>query len=368
MELKAGVIGTGTMGNSIAALFALNGFEIIAYDSDILSLERGKNNAALSLNKLNASDRISNIQFTDDMLKLSDCSFIVEAVPEVFKIKTDVYRKVEKIISDDAILASNTSTIPISDLSSSLNNKRRFIGTHFFNPPVLMSLVEVVMGKYTDEITLNKTMEIMKITGKQPVVLKKEVPGFIVNRINGRTFYETFSLIEEGFTPMEIDYVSKNELNFPMGMCQLIDYVGLDVIYYGTKELMERGFNTRINPSLESMFREKRYGVKTGRGFYDYDEPGKTKKIEINEKHVKRKIDPLRIIGPAINEAAWLVENGITDREGTDLAMKLAMNWPLGPFQYAERYGFENLLSFIEDMYSKTGNEWYRPSSYLKNL
>jgi len=365
MQKIIGVIGAGTMGNSIGALFASRGFRTFVYDNNAEALERGKNNALKSLSRLKMEDTSSNLIFTSSMKDLSGCSFIVEAVPEVLEIKREVYRDLENIVPVSAIFASNTSTIPISDLSDSLSKKERLIGTHFFNPPIIMPLVEVVRGRNTSDDTLQTTTRLMSDIGKKYVVISKEVPGFIVNRINARTFYETFSLIDEGYSPEEIDFATRNVLGFPMGMCELIDFVGLDVIYYGTRELMDRGFNTEMNRSLEGMFKEKRWGVKTGYGFYKYDAPGRYRKINLNEADIKRKVDPLRIIAGAINEAAWLADNGVSSQNEIDEAMKLAMNWPYGPFAYLDRFGRAAVIAELQDLYDRYGKSWYRPSELL---
>ncbi len=354
---KAGVIGAGSMGHGIAELLALHGYNVVLIDNNNDALERAKKKIDISLSKLSKKENFDYITFTNDLSLLRNASIIIEAVPENLAIKKQVLEDLSSIIKYDSIVASNTSTIPITILSSFIKNPKNFVGLHFFNPPLIMPLVEIIRGKNTSDDTIEKSRNLVKSIGKEEVTLKKEVPGFIVNRINARLFSETFRLIEEGFSKEQIDSASIYDLRFPMGMCQLLDFVGIDVVLYGARELRENGFEMEISPILERMVSENRLGIKSGKGFYDYNgkEGGK-----IHIKHIETGDLARRLISVGINEAYWLLKNDVADCDTIEKAMIKGMNWPNGPFSYAKSFGLEKIVEELEKEYTLEGKTWYK--------
>lgn len=354
---KSGVIGAGSMGHGIAELLALHGYSVVLVDNSKDALENAKKKIDMSLTKLSKRNYFENIIFTDDISLLHDANVVIEAVPEKLSIKRSVLESLSDVVSHDSLVASNTSTIPITILSDFTKNPQNFVGLHFFNPPVLMPLVEIIRGKNTSDATVEMSRNLIKDIGKEEVTLKREVPGFIVNRINARLFDETFKLIEDGFSKEQIDAASIYELRFPMGMCQLLDFVGIDVVLYGARELRENGFEMDISPVLERMVSENRLGIKTGKGFYDYDQKER-KKIEI--KRTETGNLALRLISVGVNEAYWLLKNDVADCSTIEKAMVKGMNWPSGPFSYAKDFSIEKIVEELKNEYSLEKKTWYK--------
>ena len=353
---KAGVIGAGTMGHGIAELLALHDYDVTLVDTSKEALEIARKKILKSLERFSKKGAYHHIDFTEMLEKLEESDIVIEAVPENLGIKKAVLVRLGEIVTQDTIIASNTSTIPISTLAGFILNPERFLGTHFFNPPVMMPLVEVIRGSQTSADTLTKTYKLLENLGKEKVTLKKDVPGFIVNRINARLFSKTFSLLEEGISIEMIDAAAVRGLGFPMGMCQLLDFVGIDVILNGSKELQHNGFDIEISPILQKMVSENRLGMKTGGGFYNYSD--RNRKIEIKKMNTGDL--PLRLISPGINEAYWLLKNDISGCADIERAMVKGMNWPKGPVGYARQFGIPSVINQLETEFAKCGKPWYR--------
>ena len=238
-------------------------------------VEKGK------LTKEQGHAAVARIHPTLDLAEaLKGSRLVIEAATEDPKLKLDLYRRVSEHIEEDAILASNTSSISITLLGSATKNPERVCGMHFFNPPQLMPLVEIIKGNKTSEETVRKVREVSSKLGKETVLCKKDSPGFIVNRILIPAQNEAFFLVQEGVAePEDIDKAIKLGLNWPMGPLQLSDYVGLDTILNITQVFMNEFQDSkyRASPLLREMVRAGRLGRKSGRGFYEWGSPGDTK-------------------------------------------------------------------------------------------
>lgn len=278
---KIGVVGAGTMGQGIAQTVAQSGFEVWirdiedellkkAIDSIEGSLERNVEKEKISEKEKN--DILDSIHTTLDLEDLKDCEVIIEAVIEDVDIKKDVFRKLDKICSPETILASNTSTIPITELASATERPEKFIGMHFFNPVPLMDLVEVIRGLETDDATRDFIFSLTKEIDKEPVEVK-DSPGFAVNRMLIPMINEAIFTLQEGVASKEdIDKVMKMGANHPMGPLELADMIGLDVVLEIMEVLHEEIGDPKYRPCplLRKMVRAGRLGKKTKRGFYDY--------------------------------------------------------------------------------------------------
>jgi 3-hydroxybutyryl-CoA dehydrogenase len=206
---------------------------------------------------------------------------VIEAATEDPKLKLDLYRRVAELVDRDAILASNTSSISITLLASATKNPENVCGMHFFNPPQLMSLVEIIRGKKTSEETVRRVREVSARLGKETVLCNKDSPGFIVNRILVPALNEAIFLVQEGVAePEDIDKAIKLGLNWPMGPLQLLDYVGLDTTFNITQVFMNEFQDSKYRPSplLREMVRAGMTGRKSGKGFYEWASPGASKK------------------------------------------------------------------------------------------
>jgi 3-hydroxybutyryl-CoA dehydrogenase len=203
---------------------------------------------------------------------IADADLIIEAIPENLKLKKDLFSEINQESKPDAIFASNTSSISITELASSTNRPEKFCGMHFFNPPQLMKLVEIVRGAKTSDETVNTVVEVSKKMGKEPIVVKKDCPGFVVNRLHVLSLNEALYLLWEGIADRDdIDKASELGLNWPMGPLRLLDYLGLDT-FLAILEVLEKELGPKFRPCplLRQMVRAGLLGRKTGKGFYDW--------------------------------------------------------------------------------------------------
>jgi enoyl-CoA hydratase/3-hydroxyacyl-CoA dehydrogenase len=358
MEIrKIAVVGAGTMGHGIAEICAIAGFDVSLNDVSEDILKNALSRISWSLEKLYEKKQIkeepnqvlSRIKTTVNIKEaLENADFMIEAVIEDLDVKRDVFSKADSIMPKHAILASNTSSLPISEIAEATQRKDKVIGTHFFNPPVLMKLVEIIKGKDTSEDTLKETLALCKKLDKEIVIVNKDIPGFIVNRILARVVNTACMLVYKGIATVEdIDAVLRYRLNFPMGVFEVSDYSGLDVFYFIHGIMTKRGFKAKLCPILEEKFKNKEFGVKTGKGFYTYPAAGKYQKPEI-PKEKATKLDPTIILALAINEAAYLLRERIATKSDIDKAVMLGLGYPKGIFRFADEFGIDRVVAAIE--------------------
>lgn len=273
------VIGAGTMGSGIAQVSALSGYEAILFDlsADLIatgigaimknlaqSVEKGK------LNQADADAALGRIETTDKLTQVK-ADFVIEAVVENLDVKQKIFTQLEEI-NPGSILATNTSSIPITKIASALREPSRCVGLHFFNPAHIMKLVEVVAGEQTSEDVINTTKDFAKTLGKIPV-MAKDSPGFIVNRVARHFYVESLKLAEDGAAPLEVIDRLIESSGFRMGPFRLMDLIGVDTNLSVTKSIYE-GFGrpSKFKPSSlqQSKVDKGELGVKTGKGFYEY--------------------------------------------------------------------------------------------------
>lgn len=374
---KVAVIGAGTMGHGIAELAAIAGYEVWVADVAREILDKALEKIRWSLGKLyekgqvresvdTVMSRIHPSTSLEEVLK--DADFVIEAVPEKLELKREIFRKADELTPQHAVLATNTSSLPITEIAEATKRPDKVVGMHFFNPPVLMPLVEVVRGAKTSDETVKLTCELAKKLGKQPVVVNKDVPGFIVNRILARVMNQACWMVAKGQADhVAVDSAMRYKLGLPMGPFELADYSGIDVFYYVMKAMVERGVKAHPCPLFEEKFNAKEFGVKSGKGFYQYPEPGKYVKPSV-PKEAGEKLDPLLILAPAINEAAYLLREGIATREDIDKAVKLGLGYPKGILEFADEFGIDAVVSTLERLKSETGWEEYEPDPLLRQM
>ncbi len=278
---KVGVIGAGTMGHGIAQVFAQSGFNVKLNDVSQEFINGGIKRIDGNLSRLVEKGRITSEQKKEIMARISptceledfsDREFVVEAVLEKIETKRDVFKRLDKICGKQVILASNTSSIPITELAALVSNSERVGGMHFFNPVPVMKLIEIVHGLQTSQETVETIRSISVRLGKTPVVVKDSA-GFVSNRIVCPMINEAIFAYEEGLASREdIDTVMKLGMNHPMGPLELADFVGLDVVL-DVLEVLYREYQDpkyRASPLLRRMVRAGYLGRKTKKGFYDY--------------------------------------------------------------------------------------------------
>ena len=374
---KITVLGSGIMGHGIAQISAMNGYDVVLRDIEEKFLDNAMSKIRWSLDKLVEKNKI-NKQESDKIhgrikpivdLKeaLQDTDLLIEAVPEDLKLKKKVYSEVDQFAQEKTIYSSNTSTLPISEISQLTSRPTRFIGLHFFNPPQLMKLVEVIPGAGTDESIVDLGTNFVKSLSKVPILCNKDVPGFIVNRIFIPLVHEAANSLEnDGKTISQIDSAVKFKLYLPMGIFELADYTGLDVIHKATIEMYSRDKKVvNPHPRIEQLFSSGKLGKKSGEGFYSYGGEN-YERVPLSEEEA-RQYDPIRILSVAINNAAWLISNGVCTREDVELALKLGMGLKKELFEIGKENGFEKIVSTLSKLQEKNGS-FYTPDPYLKTI
>lgn len=374
---KITVLGSGIMGHGIAQISAMNGYDVVLRDIEERFLDSAMNKIRWSLDKLVEKNKI-NKEESDKIhgriksiveLKeaLDDTDLLIEAVPEDLKLKKKVYSEVDQFAQEKTIYSSNTSTLPISEISQLTSRPDRFIGLHFFNPPQLMKLVEVIPGISTDESIVDLGINFVKSLSKVPILCNKDVPGFIVNRIFIPLVHEAaYCLDNDSKSMTQIDSAVKFKLYLPMGIFELADYTGLDVIHRATIEMYSRDKQVvNPHPKIEQLFSSGKYGKKSGDGFYSYGDKN-YERVPLSEEEA-RQYDPIRILSVAINNAAWLISNSVCTREEVELALKLGMGLKKELFEIGKVSGFEKIINTLNQLEGTNGS-FYTPDPYLKTI
>ena len=374
--MKVSVIGAGTMGAGIAQIAATNGHKVCLYDSFDGAIETAEIKLKKILNRLVEKERITQqdneailgrINFTKDIKDLSGSGLVIEAIIENLEIKQKVFTKIEILVDEECIIASNTSSLSIASIASALKKAERVVGIHFFNPAPLMPLVEIIPAVQTSESTLTKAKAIID-SWKKVTVIAKDTPGFIVNRV-ARPFYgEALRIYEEGVADFAtIDWAMREIGGFRMGPFQLMDYIGNDINYTVTETVFTAFyFDSRYKPSFtqKRMMEAGYLGRKSGRGYYDYsaNTPNTIEDRELG------KIILWRVLVMLINEAADALFLNIANKEDIDLAMTKGVNYPKGLLTWADEIGIENVLKQLENLQTEYGEDRYRPSPLLKRM
>ncbi|MCD8357163.1 MAG: 3-hydroxyacyl-CoA dehydrogenase family protein [Clostridia bacterium] len=284
MELKIGIAGAGTMSSSMALIFMEHGFDTVLHVRSEKSMQRVRNNISVSLKsdveggkitQQRADEILANLHFSTDMQIFADRDLIVESIIEDLEIKQDYWENVSQVVSSDCVLATNTSGLSIHKICERVKGKNRFLGMHWFNPPHLIPLIEIIRGEETDERSIQLVQEAALQIGKKPVLCQKDVPGFIANRIQYAILRECMEMVERGIASVEdIDAVMKYSLGFRyavLGPFEVADFGGLDIFYH-ISEYLSPDLSKADEPQkpIADCFAAGNYGVKTGKGFYDY--------------------------------------------------------------------------------------------------
>ena len=378
MEIKnITVLGSGIMGHGIAQVSAMAGYNVVLRDIEQPFLDKAMEKIKWSLDKLVSKEKISENERNEIFSRIKpivdlkdavhDCDLVIEAVPEIMDLKKKVYAELDKVVSDQVVFASNTSTLPITEIANTISRPKKFIGIHFFNPPQLMKLVEVIPGQETSDDVTNLTINFVKSVNKIPITCRKDVPGFIVNRLFIPLVHEACYVMErQKIQQTEIDSAVKFRLGFPMGIFELADFTGLDVIHKATVEMHVRDKKViSPHPTIEQLFNEKKLGQKSGEGFYKYSDD-KYERIPLSEELAK-KCDPIQIIANILNNAAWLVTNNASDIDEIEKAASLGLGLKKPLFETAKEIGMQKIVEELKKLSDRHG-AFYEPDPLLLSM
>ena len=376
--IKVGVIGSGAMGSGIAQVAATAGHAVVIYDTNKSALEKAKSGLDSTLKKLIEKQKISEqkateisslIAYADDLKSFSDCGLIIEAVVENLDVKQKLFSELESIVSDNCVLASNTSSLSITSIASACKKTNRVVGIHFFNPAPLMPLVEIIPGISTDKSMIEISRKLID-SWEKVTVLAKDTPGFIVNRVARSYYGESIRIYEEGIVDFStIDWALREFGGFKMGPFELMDFIGNDINYKVTETVWEQFFyEPRFKPSFtqKRLFEAKYFGKKSGKGYYDYSEDAIKPEPQKNEELGKQIFN--RVIAMLINEAVDALYLNVATKEDLDLAMTKGVNYPKGLLKWGDEIGLQNVLKTLTDLQEEYGEDRYRPCVLLKKM
>ena len=378
MKGQIGVVGAGTMGAGIAQVAAQAGHKVVLTDTNPEQLLKAEKQINTSLDKLFEKGKITeafaqevkaNLSYSIHLYEHQDAALVIEAIVENLTVKHELFKQLEQIVSQQCVLASNTSSLSIASIGACLQNPSRFLGIHFFNPATLMPLVEVIPGVATSIETTN-AIEMLITNWNKTVVVCKDTPGFIVNRV-ARPFYgEALRICEEGLADFAtIDWAMTQIGGFKMGPFTLMDYIGNDINYTVTETVFAAFY---YDPRFKPSFTQKRHmeagflGRKTGRGFYDYSENAPASAA--NEDSQLGTYIFERILVLLINEAADAVFMQVASPQAVDLAMTKGVNYPKGLLAWADELGPAWVLEKLEKLFAEYGEDRYRPNPLLRKV
>ena len=377
-SIKVGVVGAGAMGSGIAQVAAAAGHDVVLHDSQDEAVARalssiGKNlTRSVEKGKLDvaaATGIRARIAHAPALDAFAGCALVIEAIVEDLAIKRSLFAKLEAITGGDAVLGTNTSSLSVTSIARGCAHPERVAGIHFFNPPTVLPLVEIVPGFATDPEIAEGVRQLVDSWGKTTVVAS-DTPGFIVNRI-ARPFYgEALRIYEEGIADMAtIDWAMREIGGFRMGPFELMDFIGNDINLAATKSVYEATFHdSRFRPALaqQRLVDAGFFGKKSGRGYYDYAEgsskPEPNRNAELGEMIFRR------ILSMLINQAADALYLRIASAHDIDKAMTLGVNYPKGLLAWADEIGIAETVKWLSALQEFYGEERYRPSPLLKTM
>jgi 3-hydroxybutyryl-CoA dehydrogenase len=390
---RVGVVGAGTMGAGIAQIAALGGYETFLYEIDQKQLERGLESIRNGMRRGTERGRWSETEATEAMERLRtdtliellrDCELVIEAAPEDLELKRNLFARLAAVCGPGTVLATNTSSLSVTAIAAPVERPERIVGMHFFNPPALMALVEIVAGEESAEPALELATEVARGIGRTPIRARDSV-GFVANRCVRPFFLESLRMLGEGLAPHEeIDRIVRLGAGLRMGPFELMDLIGIDVNFAVARSFWEQSFGEprwRPTPIHERMVAAGRLGRKTGRGFYAYakDTPHRPRDPDVDGARPIFDDDELEAIAgpnaPAVltrlgatiaNEACFALSERVASAGDINTAMRLGYNWPIGSLDWGERLGWSRALGVLEELRERLG-EAYRPAPLLRD-
>ncbi len=367
------VIGAGDMGHGIAEAALIVGYRVFLQDINRKMVDRGVARIHESLQKLVEKNMVPARQH--EMIKsellsacvdlsdaVKDADLVIEAIPEVMDLKKETFRQVDAVAPAPAILASNTSTMKITEIASVTGRPAQVLGLHYFNPAVLMKLVEVIRAEKTSEETIQAGLEFVRQNNKVPVRVEKDVPGFIVNRVQAPGAVLLNCILDEGLVEPEAVDATMRNLGFPMGPYETMDYTGLDINYHANMYFAE-AVHADFTPGriLNAKIKAGELGKKTGKGLFDWS----AGRPEIDLSKKADPFDPLDLVAVNVNEATKIVELGVCSLEDVDTAIINATGSPTGIVAVARNLAPQELRRRLEQLAEKYNKEIFKPSPMI---
>ncbi len=365
---RVAVLGAGNMGHGITEVVALAGYDVTMRDVEKEFVDSGYEDIEWSLDKLaengavdDPDEVLAHIDTTTDLDEaVRDVDLVVEAAPERMDLKKEIYSDLDDLAPDEAILASNTSSLSITEIASATDREGQVVGTHYFNPPVKMDLVEVIYGEHTTDDTAETAHGFVESLGKTPIYVRKDVNGFVVNSVLWPFMVEPAWMVSDGeATIREADAAMVHRRGYPMGPFELGDLTGID-IGYSVRE--EAGIENP--PLIEEKVEAEELGRKTGKGYYDYEE-GDGADYEEGDGEG---FDTLRVEACMVNEAAKLIGGDVATAAAIDTGMRLGTGFPEGTCRRGDDIGLDTILEKLESLREETGQQRFEPADYLVEL
>jgi len=380
---RVGVLGAGTMGRGIAQLAALGGYETVLYDVAPALAEAGAEGLRAALDKGAERERWSvddakaaaaRVETASELEGLRGCGLVIEAAPEKLELKREIFASLAVAVGPEPFFASNTSSLRVTEIAAGVPDPERVVGMHFFNPPALMKLVEVVAAERSSEQALATATEVAERMGRTPI-RAKDRPGFVANRLARPFSLESLRILGDGVADAAtIDRAVRFGGGFRMGPFELLDLIGLDVNLEIARSFFAQGGEPerwRPNPIQEKLVAEGRFGRKSGHGYYEYGEGHERESdpdLGIDAPTLDpaqlAKIDPAaeevltRLFAQIANEAAFAREEEIASGADMETAMKLGFNWPLGPLAITELIGPRRAVETLDRLRAEHGEAY----------
>ncbi|MCP3925287.1 MAG: 3-hydroxyacyl-CoA dehydrogenase family protein [Desulfobacterales bacterium] len=368
------VLGAGDMGHGIAEVALIAGFKVFLRDVKQEYVDKGVGRIYDSLDILVKKGKVSADHYEKikkdllipcvdlaDSVKESD--LVIEAIPEIMELKKETWKEVDRAAPQHTLFASNTSTMSITEIASITKRPDKFFGLHYFNPVVIMKLVEVIKGDQTSEETMKIGYDFVQKNNKIPVYVKKDVPGFIVNRVQSPSAVLLNCILDQKIAePEEVDAIMRS-LGMPMGPYEVIDYTGIDINYYASSYFAETIHpDFALGSTLKSKYDSGELGKKTGKGIFDWTN-GRPD-IDLSKK--TDKFDPMDMVAVNANEAAKIVEMGACTFEDVDTAIVNATGSPVGLITMIKSIPVDELCNRLENLADKFSKEIFKPSQLIK--
>jgi 3-hydroxybutyryl-CoA dehydrogenase len=389
---RVGVLGAGTMGRGIAQLAALGGYETVLYDADREVLENvgmaigdelGRGVGRGRWSEPDAEAALERFMTVPNLEGLRGCELLIEAAPERLELKREVFRRLAEEHGSAPIFATNTSSLRVGDIAEGVPQPERVVGMHFFNPPTLMKLVEVVAAEHSSDEALRAATEVAERMGRT-AIRAKDSPGFVANRLARPFSLESLRMLGDGLADAPtIDCIVRLGGGFRMGPFELLDLIGLDVNLEIARSFFAQGGEPerwRPSPIQEKLVAEGRFGRKSHHGYYEYGmnvtrEPDPDLGIDAPTLDPEQlaKIDPAaeavltRLFAQIANEAAFALEEEVASPADMETAMKLGFNWPLGPLAIAELIGPGRAVELLDRLQQEKGAA-YSPAPLLRRI